>query len=101
MTVTPTSALSGADLGGKSVVAYPNPARDRMTFVFHLDAAARVEMHIYNLAGEQVANLSGDFPAGRGQSLVWDLKEVAPGVYVARMFVAGKEKATLKAAVIR
>lgn len=82
------------------MLAYPNPARDRLTFVFHLDAAAKVEIHVYNLAGEQVAALSGDFPAGPGQSLVWNLADVAPGVYVARMAVDGSEKATLKVAVI-
>ena len=83
------------------MLAFPNPARDRMNFVFHLDSAARVEIRIYNLAGEQAAALAGDFAAGRGQSLVWDLKDVAPGVYVARMLVGGKERAKLKLAVAK
>lgn len=72
-----------------------------MTFAFHLDAAAKVEIRLYNLAGEQVANLAGDFTAGRGQSLVWNLKAVAPGVYVARMFASGNERATFKVAVVK
>jgi hypothetical protein len=72
-----------------------------MTFVFHLDAAARVEIHLYNLAGEQVAALSGNFAAGRGQSLVWNLADVAPGVYVCRMAVAGGGKAKIKVAVVK
>ncbi len=83
------------------MLAFPNPARDRMNFVFHLDSAARVEIRIYNLAGEQVAALSGNFAAGRGQSLVWELKDAAPGVYVARMSVDGSAKTTLKVAVVR
>ena len=99
--MTPDNPLLGADLGGKAVVAYPNPAKDRMTFVFHLDAAARVEIHLYNLAGEQVAGLSGDFPAGQGQSLVWNLADVAPGVYVARVRVGGTEKGSVKVAVVK
>ncbi len=100
-TVTPDNPLLGLDLGDKSVLAYPNPAKGRMTFVFHLDIAAKVEITLYNLAGERAAGLSGDFPAGRGQSLVWNLADVAPGVYVCRMAVAGKEKATLKVAVLK
>lgn len=93
--------MLGPDLGGKAVVAYPNPAKDRMTFVFHLETAAKVEIRLYNLAGEQVAALSGDFAAGRGQSLVWNLADAAPGVYLARMLVNGSEKAKLKTAVIK
>jgi len=69
--------------------------------VFHLDAAAQVEVNIYNLVGEQVAALSGDFTGGRGQSLVWDLADVAPDVYVARFVVGGNLKTTLKVAVMK
>ncbi len=100
-TSTPRNPLLNADLGGKSVLAFPNPAQDRMTFVFHLDTAAKVEVNIYNLVGEQVAALSGDFTGGRGQSLVWDLADVAPDVYVARFVVGGNLKTTLKVAVMK
>ncbi|MEW6515547.1 MAG: T9SS type A sorting domain-containing protein [candidate division FCPU426 bacterium] len=100
-TGTPSNPLANADLAGKAVVAFPNPAKDRMTFVFHLEAAAKVEIRLYNLAGEQVAALSGDFAAGRGQSLAWNLSGIAPGVYVARMLVNGNEKAKAKVAVVK
>lgn len=83
------------------MLAFPNPAKGLMTFVFHLDEAARVEIRIYNLAGEQVVSLTDDFPAGRGQSLRWDLTGRAAGVYLARMLVDGTEKSKLKLAVVK
>ncbi len=100
-TVTATNALAGVDLGGKQVLAYPNPAQDQMTFVFGLDQAAGVKVVIYNLAGERVAELAGDFAAGRGQTLVWGCGDAAPGVYLARFMVNGAEKAKLKVGVIQ
>lgn len=100
-TVTATNALSGVDLAGKQVLAYPNPAQGKMTFVFHLDQAAAVKIAVYNLAGERVAELTADLAAGPGQALVWDCKGAAPGVYVARFLVNGTEKAKLKVSVIR
>jgi hypothetical protein len=100
-TATPTTALSSVNLGGKQVLAYPNPGKGQMTFVFHLDQAAAVKIAIYNLAGEQVVELSGEFSAGQGQSLVWDCRDTAPGVYLARFLVNGAEKAKLKVGVIK
>ncbi len=100
-TVTPTTALGDVDLGGKQVLAYPNPAQDQMTFVFHLDQAAEVKVLIYNLAGERVAELSGDFTAGRGQTLVWECGDVAPGVYLAVVLHDNKKKDTLKIAITK
>ena len=93
--------MLGIDLGGKTVLAFPNPAKVRMTFVFHLEAMAPVKIQIYNLVGEQTASLAGDFPAGRGQSLAWDLDGVAPGVYVARFWVNGEIKRKFKVAVVK
>lgn len=92
---------AGLDLGGRGLMAYPNPAHGRMTFVFHLESAAKVEIHIFNLAGERTVVLSGDFPAGRGQMLAWNAHDTAPGIYLARMYLAGAEKAALKIAVVK
>jgi hypothetical protein len=99
-TATPLNLLLGIDLGGKVLLAVPNPAKDQMTFVFQLDAAARVTIRLYNLAGEQVAVLAGDLPSSR-QSLVWDLRGAAPGVYMARMFINGEAKTKIKVAVMK
>lgn len=100
-TVTATNALAGVSLGGKTVLAFPNPAKSRITFVFHLEQAATVKIMVYNLAGEQAAELSERFPAGPGQSLTWDCRDAAPGVYLARVLINGAEKAKLKVSVIK
>jgi hypothetical protein len=60
-----------------------------------------VEIHIYNLAGEQAAALSGNFAAGRGQSLEWDCQGTAPGIYLARMLIGGEEKVKIKVGVVK
>jgi hypothetical protein len=101
MTATPNNPWLALDLGAKGIRAFPNPAKGQMKFVFRLDAAAAIKIQIYNLAGERVASLYGEFAAGSGQSLVWDLDGVASGVYVARVFKNGSEKAELKVAVVR
>lgn len=60
-----------------------------------------MKIMVYNLAGEQAAELSERFPAGPGQSLTWDCRDAAPGVYLARVLINGAEKAKLKVSVIK
>ncbi len=100
-TCTPTVDLGSLDLGGRQVLAFPNPAREQMNFVFTLEQPAEVILEIYNLAGERIATLRQNTPAGRGQTLVWDCRETAPGIYLGRLLVGGAEKATCKIAVVR
>lgn len=99
-TVTPTSALSGLDLNGKAALAFPNPGRNQITFAVELAQAGEVKIELYNLSGEQVAEVSGRLDSGK-QVLVWNCQAAAPGVYLARISLEGKEKAKLKVAVIK
>jgi len=100
-TATPTAALSGVDTGGKLVLPYPNPASDRMRFVLHLDRAAAIKLDIFNLAGERVATLQEHLPAGRGQVMVWDCRDVAPGIYLVRVSRDGELVETRRVAVVK
>jgi len=66
---------------------YPNPF-DRQTVIsFHLDQKQRIELAIYNIAGQKISVISsGEFDSGHHQ-IVWDgLSQqgapVIPGVYV-------------------
>lgn len=100
-TPTPTATTSAiASLGAGAVRAFPNPARDRVTFILGLDRAARVNITLYNLAGERVAAMAGEFNSGTA-SLVWDCGQAAPGIYLARIMEDGVEKAKLKVALER
>ena len=100
-TATPTSSLAQVVLGGKFMLAYPNPARERVTFVFHLDAAAEVELVLYNPAGERVARITGDLTAGRGRTLVWNCRDAAPGLYLVRVLKDGGLVETQKIALVK
>jgi len=100
-TVTQTSGLANIDLKGKAVLAYPNPAQKQMKFLMHLDKATDVEINIYNLTGERIAKLKESMPAGRGQVLIWNCADIAPGIYLAKVYFNSKEKQTIKLAVMR
>jgi len=89
---------SGASLPG-GLTAFPNPARDRMTFIVDLETAGEVEVAIYNLDSELVARLHDTLPAGRGRTLAWDCRSAASGVYLARFKVQDGEMRTVRIAV--
>lgn len=78
---------SGALLSADSVYTYPNPAKgDSLTFKFYLAYKAYVRIDIYNVAGEKVARLEQpNCPAGSVTELVWNIKNIASGVYQYRV----------------
>lgn len=99
-TPTPTSALAGLDLAGKAALAYPNPGKNQITFAVQLTQAAVVRIKLFNLSGERVGQISASLESGT-QTLVWDCRDAAPGIYLARISLDGQEKATLKVAVVK
>ncbi|MCD4812735.1 T9SS type A sorting domain-containing protein [bacterium] len=101
ITMTPDNPLLNIDLGGKTVLAYPSPAKEQVLFLFHLSQETQVEIHVYNLIGERVVSLREHYPAGRGRTLTWDCADAAPGVYLARVFMDGREVQKLKIAIVK
>jgi hypothetical protein len=85
--------------------AYPNPARGQATIGYQLPKADRVELAVYNIAGQRVKTLArGDQPAGY-HTVRWDGQDqagrrVSAGVYLCR-FDAGSYSATNKLIVVR
>ncbi|MEW6515354.1 MAG: T9SS type A sorting domain-containing protein [candidate division FCPU426 bacterium] len=100
-TATTANPLQDLDLGGRIVLAYPNPAAREMRFALHLERPARVTIAIYNASGERVARLEESLPAGRGLLLRWDCADAAPGLYFARVLFEGNLQATLKVSVVK
>jgi type IX secretion system substrate protein len=98
-TVSPTST-QGLTLHGKKILAFPNPAQNQMTFALELETAADVQIELYNLAAEQISQLTATLAAGT-QTLVWDCTDVAPGVYLARIVVNDTELGKLKVAIAK
>ncbi|MBN2356112.1 T9SS type A sorting domain-containing protein [candidate division KSB1 bacterium] len=64
---------------------YPNPFNSATTFAFHLSERTFVELSIYNLWGQKVADIAdGYFDAGR-HTIHWSAKDLASGEYFYRL----------------
>jgi hypothetical protein len=101
-------SLAGGGLG--EAVAYPNPARRRVTIRYQLAAdAARARVRVMDMAGRTVRVLTAPTSAG-SQQVVWNLEDrrgrrVSNGVYVAELSVQPASgsalRRRLKVAVLR
>jgi len=89
---TPTATASPTpawQLALDQVLVYPNPARDRVTFAYQATGPVRVEIDLYRLTGERVAQIRESRDAGSGsvQATVWEAGGCAAGIYIARIVV--------------
>lgn len=72
----------------------PNPFNGSTAITFELPAASDIGLAVYNVLGQEVANLArGRYPAGR-HSAYWDGRNergesVASGIYLVRLTAAG------------
>ena len=77
--------------------AYPNPFNASTTINFTLNMPGKVNLAVYNLAGQKVKELAtGNYSAG-SHNLVWDGRDdygnaVSSGVYLTRMESGGVSK---------
>ena len=77
--------------------AYPNPFNASTTISFTLNEPGKVNLAVYNLAGQKVREIAaGNYSEG-GHTAVWDGKDdsgnaVSSGVYLARMESGGASK---------
>lgn len=78
------------------VVVYPNPGRDVIHFLFHLDKTASIKITLYNLNGEKIVTLTESLLAGKGQLIQLNSNNIAPGIYIARVLKNGKELEKMK-----
>jgi eukaryotic-like serine/threonine-protein kinase len=78
---------SGALMSSNAVYNYPNPAKgNNVTFKFHLADKAYVIIEVYNVAGEKIIKLEkANCPAGVASEIVWNIKNIASGVYIYRV----------------
>lgn len=84
---------------------YPNPAYEDFTVIrYRLEAPAKVDVFIYDLSGEKVAQFSGPGEALQDHEILWDLKKIDSGVYFCEIKAKGQEKtdtALIKIAVVK
>jgi hypothetical protein len=104
-TATEIPAPSDKLMPENLVYNYPNPTEGSSTTIrYRLDSAAEVTIHIFDLAGELITEMTGPGVAFTDNEVVWDLTGVTSGVYLARVCAKadGKEEvAIIKIAVAK
>jgi len=81
------------------LVAFPNPARHKVSFALDAPQAGVVHLDIFNLNGEKIADISQTCQPGAA-NLVWNCTAVAPGVYFVRLRMEGNVLAKTKVAIL-
>lgn len=80
---------------------FPNPFNPTTTVAVRLPWAAELDVSVYNIAGQRVAELaSGSYPAGRHQFTL-DASGLASGLYFVRATVPGQFEQTNKVLLVR
>jgi len=79
---------------------YPNPFNPSTTIRFDLPEAGKVSLMVYNIRGQQVANLIDKYYQPGYHSIEWDAESLPSGIYFARMD-AEKYKSTRKLLLIK
>jgi hypothetical protein len=74
----------------KLVSAYPNPFNPQTTIAYDLAVAGDVNVSVYNIKGQKVAELVNADQAAGQHSVVWNAGSQASGIYFVR-FTAGAE----------
>jgi hypothetical protein len=92
----------GAELpaGFKLLRAYPNPFNASTTIEFALAEPGDAELTIYDITGSKVETIRRPGLEPGRHSVVWDAKEVASGVYFARMEV-GEDSRSIKMVLLK
>ncbi|MEA3307592.1 MAG: T9SS type A sorting domain-containing protein, partial [Elusimicrobiota bacterium] len=96
---------SGVLMDKASVYTYPNPAKgNTLTFKFYVADKSYVTVDVYSVAGQKVKRLEkANCPAGIVSEIVWDMGNVASGVYIYKVeakSASGSEKVIKKLAII-
>ena len=72
-----------------NVDLYPNPATNSVNLLFNLGNAAKVNVKIFNVVGQELKNFENELPYG-SNSLTINLANYKPGVYFVKSTIQGK-----------
>lgn len=78
-TITPV--LTQIPAGKLNSYVYPQPASEKITFVYSLEQAASVKIAVYNTAGMDVAVINHQGTATNNNKVEYSLSSLAPGTY--------------------
>ncbi len=104
--LTSGSNVASAFLPSDRTYNYPNPVYDKTTyFRFYVNEQATVVIKIFDLAGDYVAQLTGNGRGGFDNEIAWDVTGIQSGVYLARLEATGvsgqKAHSVIKVAIIK
>lgn len=86
----PLSGVGDAPAAAAVLVqASPNPFNPRTAVVFAARAGAPVTVSVYNVQGQRVATLYDGLARGGRQSVVWEPRRLASGIYLVRAVSEG------------
>jgi hypothetical protein len=85
---------------------YPNPVYEGSTNIrYYVDRDAHINIKIFDLAGDFVAELNDEAQGGMDNEIVWNVSDVQSGVYLARIEAVcdcgNVEQAVIKIAVVK
>jgi hypothetical protein len=84
---------------------WPNPVYDGKTFIrYFVKENAAVNIRIFDLAGDLVAEFAGPGIGGVDNEIAWDVKDIQSGIYFARIEASGSGgsgTAVVKVAVVK
>jgi len=105
-----TGMLSGSPVSSsffprERVYNWPNPVYENTTWIrFFVSENARVNVRVFDLAGDLVSEFSADATGGVDNEIAWDVSDVQSGIYFARVEAngsSGSGNAVIKVAVVR
>jgi len=104
MTLLPEIPVYADLMPEKSVYNYPNPAKDETTIRYFLSRDASVDIKIYDLSGDLVAETNQMGRSNTENEYKWDCSKYASGVYLCRVEAKsseGKKVAFCKIALVK
>jgi hypothetical protein len=69
---------------------YPNPFNPTTNIRFALPQASNVKLSVYNVLGQQVAQLINDYKEAGSYTINWNATNIASGIYIYRIEAAGQ-----------
>lgn len=88
VTITTTTTITPIAVGREEVVTYPSPASgDLMWFYYNVQGSSKVEIQLYNIAGEKGELLTDEHQSSGYVRTPWNISSVAPGLYLYRVSI--------------
>jgi len=65
--------------------AYPNPFNPSTTISYTLANQAKIDLSVYNISGQLIANLKNGYQKPGSHEIVWDASQQPSGIYLLRL----------------